>query len=676
MPRNNHVELENSQIHPPRDFSDASSGDVMRKNLNDELEWSSNPWKLSVLDLADINATPPSENDGDRYIVIEVASTVADADWDGAVINDIVEYSSTSGVWANYTPSEGDTLYDKDANCEYRFNGSDWVATTGAGTGGIYGGSGTIPAGTTATLTDDVTFTGAASVGVVKIGSSIKANGSDISNLDFIGDNASDSETIYAQIIGHLDTNTASDELGELIFKCQSGAGVLLERLRLDEDGRAIFGSTGLSDSSVQIKDTNGDVTIKLDPNTYPQGLINASENEDVGFRWELSSTATAIQFDWFIDYSTGEFKLLDNSNGALMTFHWNDTTLLIQSVTTFENETTFQSDVSIDLNSVLRIPAKTNVTDINAAGEMALDTDGDGSTITTGVLTMHDGTQNIYGVATTNYPTSDKDVPAYDSATNSVTWQAQGAGSAALPQGYIYDLKLSYVSATTIQIATGSCRNDADDYDIELTGTQNVALTTSGANGLDTGSEASSTLYYVWVIEKSSDGTTGGLLSLSDSAPTMPTGYDKKRLIGAIYNDSSSDIMVFNARGKGNTRNMFLDGDVTPLLLLNGGSATTFTNVDVSALVPSMSQNIFVRCSFQRTAFGNIDDSFYIRPDGSSEATPPSRVGGMFDDTDPSAFTRVLFPIELSSSQIFEYAVDDVDNDLSLFLISYQFEL
>lgn len=65
-----------------------------------------------------------------------------------------------------------------------------------------------------------------------------------------------------------------------------------------------------------------------------------------------------------------------------------------------------------------------------NATGEIAIDTNGDASTITTGVLQFYDGTRNIYCVGTTNYPTSDNDVPAYDSGTNSVIWQAQsGAG-------------------------------------------------------------------------------------------------------------------------------------------------------------------------------------------------------------------------------------------------------
>lgn len=65
-----------------------------------------------------------------------------------------------------------------------------------------------------------------------------------------------------------------------------------------------------------------------------------------------------------------------------------------------------------------------------NAAGEIAMDTNGDGSTVTTGVLQGYDGTQNLYFFGATNYPSSDNDVMVYDSATNAVKWESQsGAG-------------------------------------------------------------------------------------------------------------------------------------------------------------------------------------------------------------------------------------------------------
>lgn len=62
---------------------------------------------------------------------------------------------------------------------------------------------------------------------------------------------------------------------------------------------------------------------------------------------------------------------------------------------------------------------------------------------------------------------------------------------------------------------------------------------------GLDTGSEATSTWYHIWLIAKA-DGTTDVLYSTSASSPTMPSGYTLKSLIMSFYNDSGSTIRPF----------------------------------------------------------------------------------------------------------------------------------
>ena len=72
--------------------------------------------------------------------------------------------------------------------------------------------------------------------------------------------------------------------------------------------------------------------------------------------------------------------------------------------------------------------------------------------------------------------------------------------------------------------------------------------IVSSGVNGLDTGAEAVSTWYHIWVIAKE-DGTTDGLFSLSSTAPSMPSGYTYKALVGAIYNNSSSNFIKIYQR-------------------------------------------------------------------------------------------------------------------------------
>lgn len=83
----------------------------------------------------------------------------------------------------------------------------------------------------------------------------------------------------------------------------------------------------------------------------------------------------------------------------------------------------------------------------------------------------------------------------------------------------------------------------------VNVTGT----ITTSGANGLDTGAEAANTIYYVWVIRKSSDGTVAALFSTASAigSITFPSGYDQAALVSAVGNNNSSDFINFSQTGR-----------------------------------------------------------------------------------------------------------------------------
>lgn len=66
-----------------------------------------------------------------------------------------------------------------------------------------------------------------------------------------------------------------------------------------------------------------------------------------------------------------------------------------------------------------------------------------------------------------------------------------------------------------------------------------------NNAGGLDTGA-AGNNDYYIWVIGRSDTGVVDYLFSLSSTAPTMPTNYDFKRLIG-WYKRVAGLIVLFN---------------------------------------------------------------------------------------------------------------------------------
>lgn len=111
--------------------------------------------------------------------------------------------------------------------------------------------------------------------------------------------------------------------------------------------------------------------------------------------------------------------------------------------------------------------------------------------------------------------------------------------------------------------------------HDIDIT----IDITASGANGLDTGAEANSTWYYIWVIGKD-DGTVAGLFSTSSTAPTLPSGYIYKRLIGAVRNDSSGNFVA----GQWNNGWFYYNVIQT---IYSGNGTTSWTDADCSAYIP-----------------------------------------------------------------------------------------
>lgn len=120
----------------------------------------------------------------------------------------------------------------------------------------------------------------------------------------------------------------------------------------------------------------------------------------------------------------------------------------------------------------------------------------------------------------------------------------------------------------------------------VSLTG----GIATSGANGLDTGAEASNTWYYVFVIAKS-DGTTATLISTSSTAPTMPTGYTYKARVGAIRNDGSSNLYRIIQYG---SRTQYVVG-TNPSVLPNLANGTKGSHSDVTPTYTTQSVSSWV---------------------------------------------------------------------------------
>ena len=95
----------------------------------------------------------------------------------------------------------------------------------------------------------------------------------------------------------------------------------------------------------------------------------------------------------------------------------------------------------------------------------------------------------------------------------------------------------------------------------------------------LDTGSEAGSTLYYIWAMAGEGKATICKF-STSFTNPTLPAGYTEKQLISMVYNDSSNNFEKFFQRA----RNYSSTKETNGLALFSQNmSGTTYYDIDLT---------------------------------------------------------------------------------------------
>lgn len=132
-----------------------------------------------------------------------------------------------------------------------------------------------------------------------------------------------------------------------------------------------------------------------------------------------------------------------------------------------------------------------------------------------------------------------------------------QAPATAAVPRGYIAGLTLANdgtLPNTVLDVSVGQATSD-DASTFMALGSAYTKSTSSWAVGsgngaLDTGTIAANTWYHVFLIERTDTQVVDLLLSTSATSPTLPTNYTKKRRIGAIRTNASSQITPFSQYG------------------------------------------------------------------------------------------------------------------------------
>jgi hypothetical protein len=111
-----------------------------------------------------------------------------------------------------------------------------------------------------------------------------------------------------------------------------------------------------------------------------------------------------------------------------------------------------------------------------------------------------------------------------------------------------------SNVTNTTFGVNPGGATSDDNStmlVNTGLTKATNAAWAFGNGNGaLDTGALAANTWYHAFLIKRMDTGLVDVLMSLSATAPTLPTNYTKKRRVGSFCTDGSGFLLPWVQSG------------------------------------------------------------------------------------------------------------------------------
>ena len=239
---------------------------------------------------------------------------------------------------------------------------------------------------------------------------------------------------------------------------------------------------------------------------------------------------------------------------------------------------------------------------------------------------------------------------------------------------------RMKWVNANSVTLGSASVvQNLVPDstasFTIEWPGASPVTadITVSGAGGLDTGVEAISTWYAVYVIADTSGvEPVDALLSLTPISPTLPAGYDIFFRMGWVRNNSAGDFLEFlQTNGERNRHHLWVNVNLSALNVLSGGSALSFATVSLSAFVPLTARRVMMTYEFD----GNVAGAdFALRVPGATTTRANSYFSVFLQNA--AAVREPSKEVWTDAAQDIEYEVNSGASALDLWVNGYTDEL
>jgi hypothetical protein len=252
----------------------------------------------------------------------------------------------------------------------------------------------------------------------------------------------------------------------------------------------------------------------------------------------------------------------------------------------------------------------------------------------------------------------------------------------------YINGLQMSYTSATSITVQPGRARDAFNVNDIVVGYLPNVAASQTGeaiippypagvpivvstalngAGGLDVGTIADSSFYAVYAIGDSYNVNPGSvILSLSNTVPYFPMGYNLARRIGYVLTSSGGSILAFWQYGNGDVRDMWYDvGIAVPTT----SGSTAYAAISLITSVPIMATEVFMKVAY--TANSATDIASFL-PFGST-ATNGIQIFGYGVAAEQQGMLTILTEVNTTPAPAFQYKTTSGSDTLVLTTAGYR---
>lgn len=245
-------------------------------------------------------------------------------------------------------------------------------------------------------------------------------------------------------------------------------------------------------------------------------------------------------------------------------------------------------------------------------------------------------------------------------------------------PYSYINGLAISNNATTPntlLDVAAGVTIDSTNTFQMISQDSMTINAANTGLNGIDTGTFAASKVYAVFLIsDPVTTNPTGCMISLSYTQPLMPFGYGAFRLIGYVATDASAHFLKGYWTNDSSSSRLFLF-DAPQATAITAGNATSYTNVDLTGLVPLINNlPVYIASAFTPGAASRV---LNLTPGNGvgNAVTITGQVTSVVVSTNSLVLAQTVAISSVNSPTI-DYKVSNSGDAVAINVAGYQFTL